>query len=134
MEFIKTSACTSDIPVWCRYFAETAATLVTRVFGKRVHRASPTAPAGFDYWITDGLYGSMNNVLYDHAVLSARPLRCPTLPAAPTSAQQFSSIVFGPSCDGLDVVLTVSATSSVQVCTLRQDLRVGQCTSAFVGF
>jgi hypothetical protein len=27
---------------------------------------------GYDYWVTDGLYGSMNSVLYDHATLSAR--------------------------------------------------------------
>ena len=35
-------------------------------------------PAGLDkqheYWIADGLYGSMNCLLYDHAVLSAHPL------------------------------------------------------------
>lgn len=27
---------------------------------------------GYDYWVTDGLYGSMNSVLYDHATLAAR--------------------------------------------------------------
>ena len=35
-------------------------------------------PAGLDkqheYWIADGLYGSMNCLLYDHAVLSAHAL------------------------------------------------------------
>ena len=91
----------------CRYFAETAATLVTRIFGKRVHRATATKPAGYDYWITDGLYGSMNSVLYDHAILSARPLRCPTMPPPPPSTEIHTCTVFGPTCDGLDVVLTV---------------------------
>ena len=92
---------------WCRYFAETAATLITRVFGKRVQKGTATEAGGFDYWITDGLYGSMNSVLYDHATLSARPLRCPTLPPPPHSTEKYSCTVFGPTCDGLDVVLTV---------------------------
>lgn len=60
-------------------------------------------PAGqakqHEYWIADGLYGSMNCLLYDHAVLSAHPLvPQPKAPCHP-------STVFGPTCDGLDVVL-----------------------------
>lgn len=99
--------------------AETPSTLCTRVFGKRVRGAVR------EYWINDGLYGSMNCKLYDHAVLSARPLLLrpakplqhgdaatpcaleDTTSAADVSqaAATFSSTVFGPTCDGLDVVL-----------------------------
>jgi hypothetical protein len=51
---------------------------------KRVHSSSRLAAylgeleageaevIGYDYWVTDGLYGSMNSVLYDHATLAAR--------------------------------------------------------------
>ena len=56
-----------------RYFAEGCATLAVNVYGVR----DTTAPCGAptrDYWVTDGLYGSMNCVLYDHATLAARPL------------------------------------------------------------
>lgn len=53
-----------------------------------------------DYWIPDGLYGSMNSVMYDHAVLSAHPLG-----GAKADAATVTSNVFGPTCDGLDVVL-----------------------------
>jgi ornithine decarboxylase len=52
-----------------------------------------------EYWISDGLYGSMNCLLYDHAVLRAHPLV--SQPEAPS----WPSTVFGPTCDGLDVVL-----------------------------
>ena len=98
-----------------RYFAEAAATLVCRVFGKRVHRDAAVGVGGFDYWVTDGLYGSMNSVLYDHATLSARALRCPTLPApARGFAAARASTVFGPTCDGLDVVLQVSSVLTLQ--------------------
>lgn len=60
-----------------RYFAEASATLACQVYGTRERSVGCTKP-GFDYWITDGLYGSMNCVLYDHAVLSARVLNKPT--------------------------------------------------------
>ena len=106
-----------------RYFAEAAATLVCRVFGHRVKRAvemgSKSGGGGgcFDYWITDGLYGSMNCLLYDHATLSARALRCPTLPPPPLGSQDtHASTVFGPTCDGLDVVLKVIATVLTASC------------------
>jgi ornithine decarboxylase len=60
-------------------------------------------PAGqeeqHEYWISDGLYGSMNCLLYDHAVLSAHPL------VSQPEALSQPSTVFGPTCDGLDVVL-----------------------------
>ena len=95
----------------CRYFAEAAATLVCRVFGRRIKPAAVangTVRDVYDYWVTDGLYGSMNCLLYDHATLSARTLRCPTLPPAPPSMSKAQpSTVFGPTCDGLDVVLKV---------------------------
>ncbi|KAK3794548.1 hypothetical protein RRG08_003698 [Elysia crispata] len=51
------------------------------------------------YYINDGIYGAFNNVFTDHAVIY------PELPKAPTSAETFSSVVWGPTCDGLDCVL-----------------------------
>ncbi len=88
-----------------------------RVFGRRVKRAAVAGGGDgggggcFDYWITDGLYGSMNCLLYDHATLSARTLRCPSLPPPPPALDDaHASTVFGPTCDGLDIVLKVSNT------------------------
>eukprot|EP00878_Enallax_costatus_P006926 GHUV01007258.1.p1 GENE.GHUV01007258.1~~GHUV01007258.1.p1 ORF type:complete len:293 (+),score=90.38 GHUV01007258.1:1298-2176(+) len=45
-----------------RYFAETAATLLTPIYGMRDR---PDGAGGIkkDYWITDGLYGSFNCIL-----------------------------------------------------------------------
>lgn len=67
---------------------------------------------GYDYWVTDGLYGSMNSVMYDHATLSARPLLS-NGEAAP--AETLPSTVFGPTCDGLDTLLTEYALPELQV-------------------
>lgn len=57
-----------------------------------------------------GLYGSMNSLLCDHASVAPRPLRIAS--AAPDQAPCAESApltrgsIFGPSCDGLDTVLT----------------------------
>lgn len=119
-----------------RYFAESIATLATLVYGRRA-RASPahsqrdvaggdgaglsapslvaaasngtTTKMDYDYWITDGLYGSMNCLLYDHATVAPRPLivdACRTAATTPTSMlPHYPSTVFGPTCDGLDTVV-----------------------------
>lgn len=85
----------------CRYFTEEAATLACMVIGVRPLKKEDGIES-FDYYIPDGLYGSMNSLLYDHAVLSAHPL----CPVQEISSEVQKSTVFGPTCDGLDVVLS----------------------------
>lgn len=84
-----------------RYFSEAAATLATPIFGQRRRRGSQGAEE-FDYWVTDGVYGSMNCLLYDHAEISARPLH---VNSRTGGTERLRSTVFGPTCDGLDTVL-----------------------------
>jgi ornithine decarboxylase len=67
-----------------RYFAEHVATLYTPIIG--VKNDSIT--------IDDSLYGSFNNIMYDHAV------------SVPTSDGGTPTTVFGCSCDGIDVIGT----------------------------
>ena len=91
-----------------RFFAESTATMACSVFGYRERKASAGASAGWDYYITDGLYGSFNSILYDHAHPTCEPLRSPLLPPMPEEAPRdtwLASTVFGPTCDGLDTVL-----------------------------
>ncbi|GJN34507.1 hypothetical protein PR202_gb23172 [Eleusine coracana subsp. coracana] len=78
-----------------RYFAETAVTLAARVIGKRVRGEVR------EYWIDDGVYGSLNCILMDHYVPRPRPL-AGTSPGEKT----YTSTVFGPTCDSLDTVVT----------------------------
>ena len=65
-----------------------------------------------DLWITDGLYGSFNCLLYDHAQLAPTPLLKEAILGDATAAvarlsaaSSTSSRVFGPTCDALDLVL-----------------------------
>ncbi|XP_062098363.1 ornithine decarboxylase-like [Humulus lupulus] len=85
-----------------RFFGETAFTLAANVIGKRVRGDLR------EYWINDGIYGSMNCLLYDHATLTCVPLACSSKRANPTCEGEitYESTVFGPTCDALDTVLT----------------------------
>ena len=94
-----------------RFFGESAFTLAANVIGKRVRGELR------EYWINDGLYGSMNCLLYDHATLTCEPLACNSKRANPTckGAKTYSSTVFGPTCDALDTVLTDYQLPELQV-------------------
>uniref|UniRef100_A0A0E0B5Z0 ornithine decarboxylase n=1 Tax=Oryza glumipatula TaxID=40148 RepID=A0A0E0B5Z0_9ORYZ len=83
-----------------RYFAETAFTLAARVIGKR------TRGELREYWIDDGLYGSLNCILMDHYVPRPRPLAAAAAGEDTTAATTHASTVFGPTCDSLDTVVT----------------------------
>ncbi|GBF98277.1 ornithine decarboxylase [Raphidocelis subcapitata] len=106
-----------------RYFAESAATLVAPVYSIR-HRTVEGAAAGEvarrDYWITDGLYGSFNCILYDDQHPTFRVMRSPCLPPVGrgADAQAHASAVWGPTCDSADCVYNDCALP---------ELRVGDC-------
>ena len=53
------------------------------------------------YYINDGVYGSFNCLLYDHATVEAEILEGEERGEEAT----FMSSVWGPTCDGLDCVL-----------------------------
>lgn len=81
-----------------RYFAQTCATLYTRVIGLREGCCT----------ITDGLYGSFNNIVYDHAV-TAPPIVLSKNGAPKTAVHDQTmqeTTIFGPTCDGFDTVMT----------------------------
>ncbi|XP_010266064.1 PREDICTED: ornithine decarboxylase-like [Nelumbo nucifera] len=94
-----------------RFFAETAFTLATNIIGKRVRGKLR------EYWINDGIYGSMNCILYDHATVTATPLACTSNRSNPTcrGGKTYTSTVFGPTCDALDTILTGHQLPELQV-------------------
>ena len=111
-----------------RFFAQSAFTLACNIIGtKHIQRPADAVPAPEDivcsYTIGDGIYGSFNNLMYDHAEVTPVPLKLSddivqrAAPAAtvgmavaagaaavPHSADLVASTVFGPTCDGLDCV------------------------------
>lgn len=87
-----------------RFFAEPGMTLFTRVFGKRVRTYNPDADSHY-YWISDGAYGSMNCILYDHAQIATQYFPANDAAARAKSKQLHKSTVYGPTCDGMDTLL-----------------------------
>ncbi|KAL6846053.1 hypothetical protein ACP4OV_023501 [Aristida adscensionis] len=77
-----------------RYFAETAFTLAARVIGKRARGEAR------EYWIDDGLYGSLNCIVMDHYVPRPKPWSRQGL-----GKTTYTSTVFGPTCDSQDTVV-----------------------------
>jgi ornithine decarboxylase len=73
-------------------------------------KAAVEGPFRYLYYVSDGLYGSFNCVMYDHYDL-VRP-HLVNVPDRPDSkdrcggdAPRYMSKVFGPTCDGLDCIL-----------------------------
>ena len=106
-----------------RYFAEPCMTLHTRIFGKRVRERGAGVDSRY-YWIADGVYGSMNCQIFDHAEIKTRPF--PLEEPAPRAAsadgndsgsdaamsdgdtnapKALPSTLYGPTCDGMDTLL-----------------------------
>ncbi|BET00341.1 ornithine [Nesidiocoris tenuis] len=74
-----------------RFLVATAYTLATRVHSMRIDRDRPM------YYINDGVYGSFNCLLYDHATVAPIPLKGGDGPL-------YKSSIWGPTCDSLDQV------------------------------
>jgi len=95
-----------------RYFAAESHTLAVNVFARR-ETTIPSADGGtqpkFLYYINDGIYGSFNCLLYDHAKVVPLPV------AKRSTGQTHSSTIFGPTCDSLDTVADHVALPELQV-------------------
>jgi ornithine decarboxylase len=115
-----------------RYFVSAATTIVTQVYSRKGGQNPYQA-----LYVNDGVYGSFNNVVYDHAtpvpqklclVLQAEAACATAAPAAEdtevaeshlmtalpaTSGDAPATIptaIFGPTCDGLDQMCTLEST------------------------
>jgi len=84
-----------------RFIAEQTHTLAVNIIGKKVVPPADGGDGSTMYFVNDGLYGSFNSVLYDHATPTAEVL---TATGAGTEEVRPASI-WGPTCDGLDCVI-----------------------------
>jgi ornithine decarboxylase len=87
-----------------RYFAETSASLLTPVYGQRDRVDGVTGKISKDYWLTDGLYGSFNCIIYDGQNPEYSIVRSPLLPSVEEEGPLYPSTLWGPTCDSADCV------------------------------
>ncbi|KAM3758766.1 hypothetical protein ACB098_01G070100 [Castanea mollissima] len=83
-----------------RFFAESVFTLATNIIGKRIRNELRES------WISDGIYGSLNCIILDNAIVKCMPLALTSNLENPTrkGSKTYTSTVFGPTCDALDIV------------------------------
>lgn len=88
-----------------RYFVSASTTTMTKVYSRKGGKNKYQA-----LYVDDGVYGSFNSVLYDHA--TPVPLKLSQLLTTTGSNEEESipTTVFGPTCDGLDVMCTLETT------------------------
>ena len=72
-----------------RFLVGPAATLVTRVIGKAIRENKHW------YYLDDGLYGTLNGIIFDHAHYRFRTLK---------RGKTRLSTLAGPTCDSLDII------------------------------
>ena len=86
-----------------RYFAESTHTLLTKVLSRaRVTDNKDTEM--FRYYLNDGLYGSFNCIVYDHATVTPHLLRPKDEGKCRENAAPRAAL-FGPTCDGYDQIM-----------------------------
>jgi len=78
-----------------RFMVAAAFTLITNIHSKRTVYSD--AGVHHMYYINDGVYGSFNSILYDHAIVHPVPLKT-------TMKKLTHASIWGPTCDGLDQV------------------------------
>lgn len=96
-----------------RFFVASAFTLAVNVIAKRivpdvVHGNAAGSPR-LMYYVNDGVYGSFNCLLYDHAEVVAHAAY-----ERPGAARVLSS-VWGPTCDGLDCIIDSAVLPELEV-------------------
>jgi len=97
-----------------RYFVSACTTVATKIMGRKGGSGASQA-----LYVDDGVYGTFNNVVYDHYhpqpvkvqlsdnYVSDNVFRCVSSEeASETSQECVPTAIFGPTCDGLDQLTT----------------------------
>jgi ornithine decarboxylase len=88
-----------------RYFVSASTAIVTKIYSRKGGNSDYQA-----LYVDDGVYGSFNNVVYDHA--TPKPQRLSDLVSSTmVMEKEIPSAVFGPTCDGLDQMCSLDNTT-----------------------
>lgn len=80
-----------------RYFVSRSTTIATKIYGRKGGKGKTQA-----LYVDDGVYGSFNNVVYDHYHPVPITLASAVDSENNLAAEKLPTAVFGPTCDGLD--------------------------------
>ena len=82
-----------------RFFVTSAYTLVTSVINKKVLKNNEDNSKHIIYYLSESVYGSFNNTVFDHA-------RITILPFNERNEKQYECTIYGPTCDSMDKIAT----------------------------
>ncbi len=82
-----------------RYFAAASHTLVLNVIAKNKYVDKNTGEINFAYTLNDGVYGSFNCIVFDHAKPIIKPFN-------ERDGKTYKCTIYGPTCDSLDTIST----------------------------
>ncbi|KAF9009140.1 hypothetical protein BDZ89DRAFT_1143997 [Hymenopellis radicata] len=91
-----------------RYYVANAFCLATNVIAKRTPMIEGKDKPDVMYYINDGVYGSFNCLMFDHAVAHPYVLSLDSSFHVPSSEPLASSSVWGPTCDSIDKICTAT--------------------------
>jgi len=111
-----------------RFFAATSHTLAVNIIGKK-YVTGPDGALHTMYYVNDGLYGSLNCVVYDHANPEFRVLP-DVVGGAEDSGTWHSSSIWGPTCDGFDCIVKQTQLPLLEVGRWLYFVDMGAYTSA----
>jgi diaminopimelate decarboxylase len=80
-----------------RYFAAASHTLVLNVIAKNKFIDKETKEVRFAYTLNDGVYGSFNCIMFDHAKPVIKPFN-------ERDGKVYDCTVYGPTCDSMDTI------------------------------
>jgi len=80
-----------------RFFVTSAYTLVTSVINKKIVKNYEDNSKHIIYYLSESVYGSFNNTVFDHANLKLSPFN-------ERNEKQYSCTIYGPTCDSIDKV------------------------------
>jgi ornithine decarboxylase len=80
-----------------RYFAAASHTLVLNVIAKNKFVNKETGEIQFAYTLNDGVYGSFNCIVFDHAKPVIKPFN-------ERDGKVYNCTVYGPTCDSMDTI------------------------------
>ena len=78
-----------------RYFCAASHTLILNVVSKK--KINTNGEKSFVYYLNDGVYGSFNCIVFDHAKPILKPFN-------EREGEVYKCIVFGPTCDSIDTI------------------------------
>jgi len=82
-----------------RYYASNAFTLATNVIARREVAVDHQGGKGYMLYLNDGVYGNFSNIIFDHQHPVPK-----VLSAASGGGKLIEYSIWGPTCDGIDVI------------------------------